>query len=136
MALSREDQLVEDVLRIRRTTPSPIVAKAEVSRRKRVYFHENITRKQEELTENVRRNLEFLKLRLGRMMTVNNIIEHMGITVDPSVYGFLNDKEKLYSLKVVIIASEFYGVPVEDILFRDLSARDQIYRTPLYERLK
>ena len=131
--MTREDELNQKISEVRRRESSIPVQKAEISRLKRHYFTENINTKLTEISERVRKNIEFLKLKMGRALTVNNIIEHMGINVDIGVQEFIRENGLMYSTKMAIIASEFYGIPVEDIMFKDLTIRTHFNFNPLLQ---
>jgi hypothetical protein len=137
MALSREDILLAEISEIKKKEPSIPVRKARISNAKRLYFNDNVKDQLRTITQRVRKNLHHLKLVMGRQMTCDNIIEHMGITIDVGVRDFLTDSETfMFSTKIAIIASEFYGVSVEDIMFRDLELRDDVRPNELLKKLR
>ena len=92
------------------------------------YFGIKINNRVQAITETFRRNVEFLSRLHKDQVTVNKVNRYMGVRLRPEEDAIIMENKSLYSLYVAIVVAEYYGLPVELLLFKDLSANETLFR--------
>jgi hypothetical protein len=80
------------------------------------------------MSERVRRNNKFLGKLHGEYCSWQKIKSYMGIEYDPDLNKILYENQNIYSLRMAYGIAEFYGIPMELLLFTDLEANEEIIR--------
>jgi transcriptional regulator with XRE-family HTH domain len=70
----------------------------------------------------VMKNISTLAEYTGRKVTPANISKYMGIGPTADLYEYWVNSRTITSLRSIAMISEFYGVPEEIILFKDIRA--------------
>lgn len=92
------------------------------------YYETAIDKKVESITNQLRKNVFFLGTIHDQNVSYSKIKEFMGITTDSNLNKILYEDYSLTYIKTAITVAEFYGVPVEILLFQDLEANEQTFR--------
>lgn len=84
-------------------------------------FHEqNIEKILGHITDRFRKNIFFLNKLHGENFSAGKVKEFMGLDIDLYFNKIVYETKTLYSLKQAVMVSEFFGLPVELLLFTDL----------------
>lgn len=92
------------------------------------YHNEKLNEAITAMTERVRRNNKFLGRLHGEYCSWQKIKSFMGIEYDPDLNKVLYEDNNLYSLRMAYGIAEFYGIPMELLLFTDLEANEDIIK--------
>lgn len=115
------DELEKKIFEIKKRGLSKLVEIELIGKVKGKFFKERITKKEEELSAQFHKNVEFLSAKLKSFPSASNIREFMGIVPDQYYDSFIKNKSNIFSLSQVLLASQYYGLPPELLLFHDLS---------------
>ena len=92
------------------------------------YYDKLIDNKLVYISNQFRENIEYLGKLHSESISIQKIKEFMGVDLDSHLSKVIYNDCKLISLKVAIVASEFYGLPVELLLFQDLKSNAEILK--------
>jgi len=92
------------------------------------YYNTFIDKKLDSITNQLRNNIRFLGGLHNEFVSSSKIKEFMGLQVDNNLNKILYGEYTLHSLKTAITIAEFYGVPVDILLFQDLEANAETFK--------
>lgn len=85
------------------------------------YYEELIYNNLHYISETLRKNISMLNKMHGETCSANKIKEFMGLDVETHLNKILYENKNITSLRSAITISEFFGLPVELLLFQDLT---------------
>jgi hypothetical protein len=92
------------------------------------YYSGLLKRKMNRITDQVRRNVLFMTKIHGQTISPSKIKEFMGMDADTNIHRIIYGESALTSLRTAILIAEFYGVPVEILLFQDIEPNVETFR--------
>jgi len=114
------DELDKKIISIKKRGMNILLENELIAQVRGEYYSEVIFNKQKSISNRFRENIIFLSQQYKEFISVNKLKEFMGIDVENSLTKFLYNDQNINSLKIAIAISEFYGIPVELLLFQDL----------------
>ena len=114
------DELDKKIISIKKRGMNILLENELIAEVRGEYYSEIIYKKQKHISDRFRENIIFLSQQYKEFISVNKLKEFMGIDVENSLTKFLYNDQNINSLKIAIAVSEFYGIPVELLLFQDL----------------
>lgn len=118
------DELEEKIINIKKRGLNNFVENQIIADLRREYYEKALEKKMVSISNRFRSNIFFLNRIHKENLTVTKIKEFMGIEFDFSFNKILYENHNVYSLRFAIVASEFFGLPVELLLFTDLEANE------------
>ena len=115
------DDLDKKIINIKKKGLSKLIEIQLIGEVKGEFFKERIKNTENSLSAQFHKNIEFLSAKLKSFPSGANIKEFMGITPDQYYDSFIKNKSKIFSLEQVLIASQYYGLPIDLLLFHDLT---------------
>jgi hypothetical protein len=122
------DELEHRIIELKKRGLNILVENELIAELRSQYYDTFIEKKLDSITNQVRNNVRFLGSLHKEFISSNKIKEFMGIQVDGNLGKILYGEYTLHSLKTAIIIAEFYGVPVEILLFQDLEANAETFK--------
>ena len=122
------DELDKKIIEIKQRGLNVLVENELIADLRSQYYTLLLERKISHISDQVRRNVLFLQRAHGQTISTNKIKEFMGMEVENSFNKIIYENNSLTSLKTAILISEFYGIPVEILLFQDLEANVETFR--------
>lgn len=116
------DELDRKIIEIKKRGLNNFVENELIADLRKEYYIENIDKKINRLTERFRANVLYLNRLHKENCSSNKIKEFMGLMMPNDFNKILYEHNNLYSLRQAIIVAEFFGLPVELLLFNDLEA--------------
>lgn len=114
------DELEKNIREIRKKGLNIMVENLLISE-ERAKYHETFLRKELDiLSTRFRKNIKFLGSIHGEYCSAQKIKQFMGIDIDVSLNKILYEDYNLYSFRMALAVSEFYGLPLEILLFQDI----------------
>jgi hypothetical protein len=92
------------------------------------YYDKLVDNKLVHISNQFRENIKYLAKLHDQSISIQKVKEFMGVELDSHLSKVIYNDCKLISLKVAIVASEFYGLPVELLLFQDLKSNAEILK--------
>jgi hypothetical protein len=115
------DDLEDKIIGIRKRGLNILLENELIALVRKDYYDVEIDKQILHITERFRKNVSFLNGLHKQNCSAEKIKEFMGVDIDKSINQILYGTKNMYSLKQAIIISEFFGLPVELLLFQDLS---------------
>ena len=122
------DQLDKKIIEVKRRGLNILVENELIADLRNQYYTLLIERKINRISDQVRRNVNFLQRAHGETISSNKIKEFMGMETEYSFNKIIYENNSLTSLKTATLIAEFYGIPVEILLFQDLEANVETFR--------
>jgi hypothetical protein len=116
------DELEEKIISIRKRGLNILLENELIALVRKDYYDIQIEKQIGHMSNRFRNNVLFLNSLHKENCSAQKIKEFMGVDIDVSVNKIFYGDRNIYSLKQAIIISEFFGLPVELLLFQDLSA--------------
>lgn len=92
------------------------------------YYTDRFRTKSEELTNRFVRNLGLLSKIHRDMITANKVRLQMGLNITHEDEKVYRGEYRLNNIRLAMIAAEYYGVPLEILLFKDITTDEQLFR--------
>lgn len=121
------DELEKKIISIKKRGLNIMVEQDLISQLRAEYFTEKIRNRSERISKQFARNLDFLSRMHKDSITVNKVRLQMGLSLIGDEEKVFRGEQNIYSLRIAIIAAEYYGMPVEFLLFKDLSADEKLF---------
>lgn len=115
------DDLDKKIINIKKRGLSKLVEIQLIGEVKGQFYKERIKNTENSISAQFHKNIEFLSAKLKSFPSASNIKEFMGITPDQYYDSFIKNKSNIFSLSQVLLASQYYGLPIDLLLFHDLS---------------
>lgn len=122
------DELEKKIQSIKKRGLNIMVENELITDVRKRYHNEKLNEAIAAMSERVRRNNKFLGRLHGEYCSWQKIKSFMGIEYDPDLNRVLYEDHNLYSLRMAYGIAEFYGIPMELLLFTDLEANEDIIK--------
>lgn len=123
------DELERRIVEVKKRGLNIIVETELIATLRGDYYEKLISKKQRAITDLFKQNIFYLSSLHNQLATSNALLENMGVTVDKNFNKIIYSDYLLYSIRTAIVVSEFYGLPVEYLLFTDLKANAETLKT-------
>jgi hypothetical protein len=123
------DELDKKIIGIRKRGLNKILEDTLIADIRGEFYETGIVEKMDNISQRFKRNVKFLSRIHGSTCAASKIRENMGITTDKYFNDVVFFESRLQGLKTPLIVAEFYGLPVELLLFSDLEANEQRIKT-------
>lgn len=121
------DELEKKIIAIKKRGLNIMVEQDLIAQLRAEYYSEKVHRKISNMSALFVKNLNYLAKMHRDMVTVNKIRLHMGVMLNHDEDNVFRGESNLYSLRVATIAAEYYGLPVDYLLFTDIEANEQTF---------
>ena len=115
------DELEKKIISIRKRGLNILLENELISLVRKDYYEELIDENLRYISNNLRNNVSMLNKMHGEACSSGKIREFMGLDVDATLNKILYDDKSITSLKTAIMVAEFFGLPVDLLLFQDLT---------------
>lgn len=122
------DELEKKVISIKKRGLNIMVEQEMISQIRAEYYTDRFRTKSEELTNRFVRNLGLLSKIHRDMITANKVRLQMGLNITHEDEKVYRGEYRLNNIRLAMIAAEYYGVPLEILLFKDITADEQLFR--------
>lgn len=119
------DELDKQIREIKKKGNHYIVEQSQISALRKEYYMTLQYKKLRSITATFYNNVQLLSKIHKVYPRSTSIKEYMGIEVDHSFDDMMKNQNSLYNIHHVILVSLFYGVPVELLLFQDLTINEE-----------
>jgi hypothetical protein len=122
------DELEAKIIAIKKRGLNIMVEQDLIRTLRAEYYKVKLNNKVREVSQTFRRNVGFLSRLCKDQATVNKINRYMGIALRPEDDYVLMEEKNLYSIYLAAAVAEYYGLPLDLLLFKDLSANEKLFR--------
>lgn len=122
------DELDKKIIDIKKRGLANFVENQLIKELRREFYEQKVQKNIRNISDRFRRNILFLNKIHGENCSAGKIKEFMGIDVEQTFNKVLYEEKSLYSLFQASLASEFFGLPTELILFTDLEANAELIK--------
>lgn len=123
------DELDRKIIEIKKRGLNNFVENELIADLRKEYYEKAIEKKIHRISSRFRQNILYLNRLHKQNCSATKIKEFMGLDIPFDFNKIIYEEGKLYSLRHAIMASEFFGLPVELILFTDLEANGDTLKT-------
>lgn len=116
------DELDRKIIEIKKRGLNNFIENELIANIRKEYYEKAIEKKIHHISNRFRANVLYLNRLHKENCSANKIKEFMGIDMPNDFNKTIYEENKIYSLRQAIITSEFFGLPVELLLFTDLEA--------------
>lgn len=116
------DELEKKIIEIKKRGLNIIVENELIATLRGDYYEKLIDRRMNSITELFRKNVRYLGVIHQQAIYSEVVKEHMGLNPEVNINKIIYGNYNVSNLKAAIIVAEFYGLPVEYLLFTDLEA--------------
>jgi len=120
------DDLEKEIIAIKKKGLPHILEQSEVSKVRGAFYNDYIEEELRRVSLILHRNIELLVKLHKTWPSVNNIEEYVGMKIPQGYSKFISDRGVLYNIRFAIMISIYYGVPLEILLFTDLTANEEL----------
>lgn len=122
------DELEKKIISIKKRGLNIMVEQEMISQIRAEYYTDRFRTKSEELTNRFVRNLGLLSKIHRDMITANKVRLQMGLNITHEDEKVYRGEYRLNNIRLAMIAAEYYGVPLEILLFKDITTDEQLFR--------
>jgi hypothetical protein len=122
------DELEEKIRSIKKRGLNIMVEAELIADVRKRYHEKKLDQRIKAMSDRVRRNNKFLGKLHGEYCSWQKIKTYMGLEYNPDLNKILYDEYNIYSLRMAYGIAEFYGIPMELLLFTDLEANEEIIK--------
>lgn len=122
------DELESKIVEVKKRGLNLLIENELIADLRGEYYSGLLKRKMNRITEQVRRNVLFMTKIHGQTISPSKIKEFMGMDVETNIHRVIYGDSVLASLRTAILIAEFYGVPVEILLFQDIEPNVETFR--------
>jgi hypothetical protein len=119
------DDLERKIIEIRKRGLNIVVQTELIANVRGEYYEKLIAKKHSAINDLFRKNINYLASLHKQKVTSNLIQETMGIQPDLNLNKVIYGSFTINNIKTAIAVAEFYGLPVDLLLFNDLEANAQ-----------
>jgi hypothetical protein len=123
------DDLERQILEIKKQGLPFIVEQSKISEIRGMFYDIYMEDELRSISLTFHRNIDLLGRIHKTLPSVNNVKEYVGATIPLGYEKFIKYRSLLTNMRYAAIVSMFYGVPMEILLFTDLSANEEITKT-------
>ena len=114
------DELDKKIIEIKKKGLHKVIELEHIRKIRGEYYEKKTEKSLQALSSRFFKNIMFLSNKFKSFPSGNNIREFMGISPSSTYDAFVKNYSDFFSIKDVILVSEYYGVPVNLLLFDDI----------------
>jgi len=114
------DQLDKKIIEIKKKGLPKVIELEHIRKVRGEYSKEKADKTFSTISQRFTKNIHFLSAKFKSFPSSKNIREFMGVSPSNSYDAFLKNSTEYFSFKDAILVSEYYGVPVNLLLFDDI----------------
>lgn len=122
------DELESKIIEVKKRGLNLLIENELIADLRGEYYTGLLKRKLSRISDQLRRNVLFMTKLHSQTISPAKIKEFMGMDVDTNIHAVIYRDSNLTSLKTAILIAEFYGVPVEILLFQDIEPNVETFR--------
>jgi len=122
------EELEKKIIEIKKRGLNILIENELIADARSQYYKKLIDKRINAISNQVRKNVIFLGSFHKNNVSRAKVKEFMGMDVDQNFNKILYEDYKLSSLRTGILISEFYGIPVDLLLFQDLEANAETFK--------
>ena len=123
------DDLDKKIISIKKRGLSKMLELNLISQARGEYYGEKIDTMEKEISTRFFQNLEFLSRMHRSFPSSTSVKDFMGVAVDQYYASVMRSEERIFSIRHVLIVSQYYGIPIQLLLFNDLEIYGERIRT-------
>jgi len=116
------DELENKIIEIRKRGLNIVVQTELIATIRGEYYNKLIAKKHKAISDLFKKNINYLASLHKQKVTSNLIQESMGLQPDINLNKIVYGNLMINNIKTAITVAEFYGLPVDLLLFNDLEA--------------
>ena len=114
------DELEQKIIEVKKKGLAKIIELKQIKDIRSVYYKERIQRAEDTISNRFYKNLLYLANRFKSFPSNSNIEEFMGMSFSPFYDNFIKNQAGMLPIKDMILISEYYGVPLNLLIFEDI----------------
>lgn len=114
------DELDKKIINIKAKGLAKVVELQQIKEVRSQYYKERISNVENTLSTRLFKNINYLATKFKSFPSSNNIEEFMGVTLSPYYDVFIKNQGGVLPFKDIIAVSEYYGVPLNLLIFEDI----------------
>lgn len=114
------DELDKKIINIKSKGLPKVVELQQVKEVRSEYYRERINNIENSLSARLFKNINYLATKFKSFPSNSNIQEFMGVTLSPYFDIFIKNQGGLLPFKDMVAISEYYGVPLNLLIFEDI----------------
>jgi hypothetical protein len=122
------DQLEDKIRSIKKRGLNIMVENELIADARKTYHEERMRKKLETMADLIRRNNNFLGKIHGEYCSAQKIKSFMGLETSGNLNKALYENGIFYNLHSIYAVAEFYGIPMELLMYTDLEANEDIIK--------
>jgi hypothetical protein len=122
------DQLEDKIRSIKKRGLNIMVENELIADARKTYHEERMRKKLETMADLIRRNNNFLGKLHGEYCSAQKIKSFMGLETSGNLNKALYENGIFYNLHSIYAVAEFYGIPMELLMYTDLEANEDIIK--------
>lgn len=122
------DQLEDKIRSIKKRGLNIMVENELIADARKTYHEERMRKKLETMADLIRRNNNFLGKIHGEYCSAQKIKSFMGLETSSNLNKALYENGIFYNLHSIYAVAEFYGIPMELLMYTDLEANEDIIK--------
>jgi len=122
------DQLEDKIRSIKKRGLNIMVENELIADARKTYHEERMRKKLETMADLIRRNNNFLGKLHGEYCSAQKIKSFMGLETSSNLNKALYENGIFYNLHSIYAVAEFYGIPMELLMYTDLEANEDIIK--------
>jgi len=122
------DQLEDKIRSIKKRGLNIMVENELIADARKTYHEERMRKKLETMADLIRRNNNFLGKIHGEYCSAQKIKSFMGLETSANLNKALYENGIFYNLHSIYAVAEFYGIPMELLMYTDLEANEDIIK--------
>ena len=122
------DELDKKIIDIKKKGLNIILEASMIAEIRESFYNVRIDEKMQEISNTFVKNVRYLETLHGQFPTYGKIREFMGVIAHPDHNDYIFGKKRVGSLRTFFLVGEFYGLPVELLLFNDLETHGDILK--------
>ena len=115
------DEYEQKIISIRKRGLNILLENELIAIIRKEYYEELMFQNLQYISETLRKNVSMLNQMHGENCSANKIKEFMGLETETHLNKILYENRNINSLRSAMMISEFFGLPVEMLLFQDLT---------------
>ena len=122
------DQLEDKIRSIKKRGLNIMVENELIADARKTYHEQRMRKKLETMADLIRRNNNFLGKLHGEYCSAQKIKSFMGLETSNNLNKALYEDGIFYNLHSIYAVAEFYGIPMELLMYTDLEANEDIIK--------
>lgn len=114
------DELDKKLINIKSKGLPKVVELQQIKEVRSEYYRERISNIENSLSARIFKNINYLATKFKSFPSNSNIQEFMGVTLSPYFDVFMKNQGGLLPFKDMVAISEYYGVPLNLLIFEDI----------------